>query len=184
MKALDYLLQSWRIDKARPFITRGDRVLDIGCDDGALFRQFGDVIGEGVGMDDDLDAPVETERYRLLPGRFPEDLPSDEPFQVITLMAVLEHVPEDQQAGLASACASHLAPGGYLVITTPSPLVDPILDALKWLRLIDGMSLEEHYGFEPHQTPAIFEGAGLVLVTSKRFQLGLNNLFVFQRPRA
>ena len=182
MKALDVLLQNWRIDKARPYVAPGARVLDIGCDDGALFRRFAELIGEGVGIDDDLAAPVRSDRYHLIPGHFPQDLEDGRPFDVIALLAVLEHVPEERQHGLAEACAKHLVPGGHLVVTTPSPLVDPILDALKLLRLIDGMALEEHYGFEPAQTPGIFERAGLVLVKARRFQLGLNNLFVFEKP--
>lgn len=184
MKALDRLLQRWRIDKARPYVSPGDRVLDIGCADGALFHRFGELIGRGVGIDDDLSAPVVTERYELRPGTFPEALDDEEPFQVIALLAVLEHVPRERQSVLATGCYDHLAPGGYLVVTTPSPLVDPILDGLKLLRVIDGMALEEHYGFEPGETPAIFTAAGLDLVESKKFQLGLNNLFVFQRPRS
>lgn len=157
-------------------------MLDVGCSEGELFEQFRDRVGEGLGIDDDLDAPIKTERYELVPGTFPESLDDVEPFEVITMMAVLEHVPEERQPIIARACAEHLKPGGYLVITTPAPVVDHILDVLKFLRLIDGMSLEEHFGFEPEQTPGIFTPHGLALVRRKSFQLGLNHLFVFQKP--
>ena len=63
----------------------------------------------------------------------------------------------------------------------PSPLVDPILDALKFLRILDGMSLEEHYGFEVAHTLTIFKKPIFKLVHHKKFQLGLNNLLVFER---
>jgi 2-polyprenyl-3-methyl-5-hydroxy-6-metoxy-1,4-benzoquinol methylase len=181
MKALDRLLQRWRIAKTGPFIAKGSRVLDVGCSDGVLFRQLAERIGEGVGIDDDLETPVKTTNVELLPGTFPESLASREPFDVICMLAVLEHVPRERQPAVARGCAELLRPGGYLVITTPEPVVDHILDALKFLRLIDGMSLDEHYGFEPRETPAIFEGHGLKLVRRRRFQLGLNNLFVFRR---
>jgi hypothetical protein len=46
------------------------------------------------------------------------------------------------------------------------------------------MSLEEHYGFEPSVVPALFGVADMRLVKASVFQLGCNNLFVFQRPAA
>ena len=181
MKAVDRWLQSWRIRKARPFIAGGARVLDLGCADGALFRQLGQRIGEGVGLDPDLGSPVERPGYRLVPGSFPEDLEGEAPFDVITMLAVLEHIPAEGQQRMARGCSKHLRPGGHLVVTTPSPLVDPILEVLATLRVIDGMSLDQHYGFEPEVTPRIFSGHGLKLVKARRFQLGLNHLFVFRQ---
>ncbi len=181
MKAFDHWLQRQRIAKAAPWIPHGSRVLDIGCADGALFHQLGDRIRAGVGIDSDLAQRTVHERYELIPGTFPEALAQCEPFDTITLLAVLEHVPLERQADLARACARQLAPGGHLVITAPGPLVDPVLDALKFLRVIDGMALEEHYGFEPSDTPKIFEAHGFELVKARRFQLGLNHLFVFRR---
>ena len=116
-------------------------------------------------------------------GAFPHDLPSQtDLFDAITLLAVLEHIPESEMAAFSKALGDKLAPGGFLVITVPGPAVDHILAALKTLRLIDGMSLEEHHGFKTEQTPAIFEAVGLSLVTHRRFQFGLNNLFVFKKP--
>ena len=59
--------------------------------------------------------------------------------------------------------------------------MDPILDVLIRLRLAHGMDLEAHHGFEPRATPAIFEPHGFQLERARRFQLGLNTLFVFRR---
>ena len=63
-------------------------------------------------------------------------------------------------------------------------MVEEIEDVLIRLRIIDGMHEEEHHGFQPSQTPEIFERAGFALETNRRFQLGLNNLFVFTKPKA
>jgi SAM-dependent methyltransferase len=181
MKAIDRMLQKWRISMVRPYIAPGSRVLDIGCADGELFRSIG-CIGEGVGIDPDLHpSAISSGRAMLLRGLFPHALPDDRPFDVITLLAVLEHVPPELQGELALACASYLKPGGHLVITVPAPAVDAILVGLRWLRLIHGMALEQHYGYDPSQTPAIFAVPGMELLHARRFQLGLNNLFVFKK---
>jgi SAM-dependent methyltransferase len=181
VKTIDRLLQRWRISKVKPYVAPGARLLDIGCADGELFRRIAGV-GEGVGVDPDLPARTATlPNAVLVKGLFPRDLPDQRPFDVITLLAVLEHVPPAAQGSLALQCARHLKPGGHLVVTVPSPFVDYILAALKWLRLIHGMALEQHYGYDPCQTAALFAVAGLELVSARRFQLGLNHLFVFKK---
>jgi len=184
MKASDRALQRWRIAKARRYIEPGFRVLDIGCADGALFELLGGGFAQGVGIDSDIPAPRSFPTYQLVPGTFPDALPAGKPFDVITLLAVLEHVPVAQQPKFAEACWTHLKPGGYLVVTVPSPLVDPIIDLLKALRLLDGMDVGHHYGFDARQTPQVFASAGFSLVEHRRFQLGLNNLFVFKKTSA
>ncbi len=183
MTGLDRLIQRWRIAQALRWIPQGARVCDIGTADGALFRQAGARVGEGIGIDPDVPAPTMLGQARLVPGLFPAALPrGSAPFDVITLLAVLEHVPREVQPVLARDIHSWLRPGGRVVITVPSPFVDRILDVLRALRLVDGMSLEQHFGFDPSETPTVFGGAGLRLVAHRTFQLGLNHLFVFERP--
>lgn len=181
MRTIDRILQRWRIAKTRPYVASGARVLDIGCADGALFRQLKSRIGEGVGIDPYLDRSVDMDHCRLIAGWFPKDLPDPRQFDVITMLAILEHIPAKDHPQLAADCARFLKPGGYLVITVPSPIVDRLLSLLNFMRLIDGMSLEEHYGFDASKTPSIFSVGGLMLVKAEKFQLGLNNLFVFTR---
>jgi hypothetical protein len=41
------------------------------------------------------------------------------------------------------------------VVTVPAAWVDYVLAALKWRRLIKGISLEQHRGFEARSTPKI-----------------------------
>jgi SAM-dependent methyltransferase len=181
MKPIDRLLQRWRINKVRPFIAPGARVLDIGCADGELFRRIPG-IAEGVGIDPNLPQPECTcHRALLLKGYYPHALRDDRPFDVITLLAVLEHVQPQQQKTLALACARHLKPGGHLVITVPSPSADIILAVLRRLSLIHGMELEQHYGYDPSMTAGLFAMPDLELTVARRFQLGLNNLFVFKK---
>jgi SAM-dependent methyltransferase len=181
VKPIDRVLQRWRIDTARAYLRPEDRILDIGCADRSLYDRLG-TCREYVGIDPGLDADMRLDRGMLIRGRFPAALPGAEPFDAITLLAVLEHVPPAEQPGLASDCARHLRPGGRLILTVPSPAVDRILAVLKALRLIDGMSLEQHYGFRTESVPSLFGAAGLQLAVARKFQLGLNNLFLFQMP--
>jgi 2-polyprenyl-3-methyl-5-hydroxy-6-metoxy-1,4-benzoquinol methylase len=181
MTPVDNALQRWRIAKAAQHIAPGARVLDIGSGDGALFQALGDKLGSGLGLEPTLKADKDLGRIQFKTGCFPEAIPADsEPFDVITMLAVLEHFPNDAYAGLGLSCARFLKPDGRLIITVPSPVVDHILVVLKWFRLIDGMSLEEHHGYDTKRTRIVFQPQ-FRLVRHQRFQLGLNNLFVFEK---
>lgn len=98
------------------------------------------------------------------------------------MLAVLEHV--DNPTVLATECERILAPGGRLVLTVPHPTVDIVLDALMFLGIADGMAAEEHHGFDVAGTRSLFETAKLSLYRERRFQLGLNRLYVFEKPRS
>ena len=173
------MLQRWRIAVAAPWIPRGARVLDVGCADGALFAVLHGKITGGVGIDPDVQ-PSEHAGVRLVRGLFPDDAP-DERFDAITMLAVIEHLPAAGHATVGAAAARRLSAGGRLIVTVPEPAVDRIVDLLQRLRLADGMSLHEHHGFKTAATRAIFEPAGFRLIRHRRFELGLNNLFVFER---
>jgi SAM-dependent methyltransferase len=180
MTPLDRILQRWRIRRAIVHLPRRSRVLDIGADDGILLRETCAV--DSVGIDPNVPHDSTHEFGRMIRGSFPDDLPNHKPFDAIALLAVLEHIPRESQDSFAGACARHLAPGGRLVLTVPSPHVDRILSLLMALRLVDGMSVDQHFGYDVRETRGLFERAGLRLIRHERFQLGLNNLFVFERP--
>jgi 2-polyprenyl-3-methyl-5-hydroxy-6-metoxy-1,4-benzoquinol methylase len=181
MKWTDRVVQRWRITKVLPYIRTGARVLDIGSADGALFRQAPQLGEECLGIDPTLRATVTTPKFRLIPGLFPKDMPLTTPFDVITMLAVLEHFPESMYRSVAEGCARFLKPQGLLLITVPSPAVDTIVKWLAALRVIDGMSLEEHHEYEVNRTQEIFPACWFQLIHRATFQLGLNNLFVFRR---
>jgi ubiquinone/menaquinone biosynthesis C-methylase UbiE len=180
MRALDRFLQSWRIRKARPWIPGGARVLDIGCHQGELFQSLGEQIGPSVGYDP-LANSANAGRHSLVPEIFsqPSSFP-DACFDVVIMLATLEHVQD--KAPLAREFFRILRPRGRVIVTVPSSRVDTILGILHRFGLIEGMSLEEHHGFDPRTTPEIFAPHGFQLERRARFQLGLNYLFVFRRP--
>lgn len=181
MRWLDRKIRDARFARAKPFVDAGDDVLDVGCADGEMFRQWDALIGRGVGIDPDIDAPTALGRHQLVPGSFPDDVDDDLRTDVVVMLAVLEHVPPEKFQPIAETCARILRPGGRVVVTVPSPVVDRILDVLIRLRVLDGMHADEHHGFVPSDTREIFGGDAFELVCDRRFQFGLNNLYVFRR---
>jgi 2-polyprenyl-3-methyl-5-hydroxy-6-metoxy-1,4-benzoquinol methylase len=180
MKALDRELQRQRIAKALPFVEPGSKVLDIGCSDGAFFAAAGAKVAGGVGIDLQQPDGWIGEPHELRVGAFPDVLHPGETFDAIVALAVIEHVPEDDLAVWAKVIPEHVEPGGRLIVTTPSPRVDEILHVLMRLHILDGMEAHEHHGFDPRTVPDIFGSDALVLDVRRRFQLGLNYLFVFR----
>jgi hypothetical protein len=181
MKALDRFIQRWRMRQAMRFIPARARVIDIGAHEGELFLALGRRLQEGFGIEPLRKDVLRDARFTIAPGFFPATRPPDGNWDAVTMLAVLEHVPMKEQPALAAACHELLKPGGRVIVTVPAKAVDHILAALRFLRLIDGMSLEEHYGFEPADTERIFAPPRFRRLHRSRFQGGLNHLFVFER---
>ena len=184
MTLLDRILQNWRVDKASRFLIPGMKVLDLGSADGVLFARHGGCGSGSMGIDPALAADGRAANgFRQTRGFFPQDMPKDAGvFDAVVMLAVLEHFPNDQHGVLANGIANCLRPGGLLIITVPSAIVDHILNVLTTLRLVHGMALEEHHGYEVCHTPMIFSPPRFRLLKRQKFQLGVNNLFVFERP--
>jgi len=180
MKIGDYLIQDWRMRISARWILTGSRVLDIGCHQGEFLAFLGKKIIPSIGIDPLLDSAATINHHQLLPWVFRDVLPfKEQSFDVISLLAVVEHM--DNHKEIAKESWRLLKPGGRVVITVPSSGVDDILEILIFLRFVDGMSLEEHHGFRVKELLGIFEKEGFFLKVWKKFQLGLNNLIVFER---
>ena len=181
MRRLDRILQRWRARVAQPWVPDGARVLDIGCHRGEFLAALGSRIGPSVGLDP-LAVPGRAPGHELRAEAFRAPLPFPAgSFDAVVLLATLEHI--RRKGPLVRECARLLRPDGRVVLTVPSPWVDRIVPVLAACRLADGMSLEEHHGFMPGHAPRLFADAALDLEHHRRFQLGLNHLYVFRKPR-
>lgn len=181
MKLLDKWLQQWRTNKAINEILHPSKVLDVGCYDAIVLEKLyhKKKLINGIGIDP-LIQPTAKNNYQIIQGWFPNDLPPDlQTFDVITLIAVLEHIPANDLNHFIQNIYKHLKPNGKVIITVPNPLVDIILKWLMRFKILDGMSVQEHYGFDVSSTPQLFSQVGFELHKHRTFQLGLNNLFVF-----
>ncbi len=180
MRVGDYLIQLWRMQVAARWIPQGSRVLDIGCHQGEFLLWLGGKIAPSVGFDPLYKETSSSGNHQFFACNFQEGLPfEDNSFDAVVLLATIEHIHE--KSIIARESARLLRPGGRIIITVPSLLVDKILDLLLFLRIVDGMSLEEHHGFLPDELPGIFIPEGFRLEKNRKFQFGLNNLYVFER---
>lgn len=162
-------LKDERLGAVLPHVS--GRLLDIGCGEGnELVTRYD---GQGVGADvypwEGVDVLCDTRRTPF----------RDSSFDTVTMMAVLNHVP-DRQAVLRE-CARVLGPGGKIVLTMISPLVGIVRHKLApWDRDQHDrrMASGEEYGLRPSRVIKLLETAGFRLLLHRRFVLGLNHLFV------
>src|SRR5262249_31802193 len=148
------------------------RVLDIGCHQGEFLLSIENRIGPSVGLDP-LATPALRGNVTLKAEEFRRPMPyMDGSFDAAVMLATLEHIHDKES--LASELGRLIAPGGRVVITVPAKVVDRIVDVLVKLKLADGMSLDEHHGYDPTKTPEVFAKAGFDVEHHRRFQLGCN----------
>lgn len=181
MNGTDRVLQAMRISQALRWIPPESHLLDVGCADGALFRKATSRVKSGIGVDTEVPSGWPSGPYEFRHGPFPDVVQGEGPFDAVTMLAVIEHVPDDVRKDWVEAIPTLLKPGGRLIITVPAPLVDRILEVGIWLHILHGMDAESHHGFDPDQVPEEFGIPPLRLVRASRFELGLNHLFVFDR---
>lgn len=101
---------------------------------------------------------------------FPENLPVDGPFDIITMCDVLEHI-EDDTASLRAAC-DLLRPGGLLLCTVP---------ALSWLWSDHDRVLHHFRRYNRQQLKTRLENAGLSVMRVSYYTGLLLPFIVLQR---
>lgn len=178
-KPLDEILEYLRFTKVEPYIPKDAALLDVGAGDGNFLQYLNGHLKNAVGIDAHLKQNVEFETCRLVSGYFPRDFKADTTFDVITMMAVAEHIPMDVFPCVEKACWKYLKNCGRLIITVQHPRVERLLDKLKLLRIVEGFSIYEHYGFNPDCLPNIFYRWRLI--KRERWGFGCNNLFIFEK---
>jgi len=186
VKALDRALRRYRTRVALRELPSSPRaVFDIGCDDGYLLASIGDDHTRRDGCDPVVSPSAERIGDTVLKGFFPEVVIESAPFyepgdyDALTALAVFEHFEAEHFHQASPVLAEMLSDSGRLVATVPHPFVDTILHVLMFLRVIDGQEAHQHHGFDPRTLADHLPD--LRLVKRRRFQLGLNYLFVFER---
>lgn len=179
MRFMDRLLQKWRIKIASPWAPLNGTILDIGCHQGELLDSLGNSIKQSFGYDPTYLASNKNLRHVFFSEQFKENPNLHNFIDAVFLLAVLEHV--DDKLSLISGITKTLKKNGIVVLTIPEKKTDHIINFLISIRVLDGMAIEEHHGFNPKLTRPLFENNGYSLIFHKKFQLGFNNLFVFKK---
>jgi SAM-dependent methyltransferase len=181
---LESTLARFRARKAESLIRpdqRAGRILDFGCGSFPYFLSNVS-FGEKYGLDKMVGATSNGELagVRLAPfdiydaSRLPFD---DGFFDVVTMLAVFEHIRVDRLELLITEIHRVLKPGGAYIMTTPSGWTGPILDALKIVGMVSREEIDEHEdSYSGAKIRAImartpFEGAKTRL---GYFELGMN----------
>jgi SAM-dependent methyltransferase len=179
---LDHFIAKLRFRAAYPHIRSGSRVCDLGCGLEAAFLNYaGDKISHGVGVDDQVEDGVRGRWWRVH-GDITAPLPVESgQFDHVVMLAVLEHLREPES--VLREAYRILAPGGSLILTWPSEMVDPILKVLHGLGLVsDEMESDEHQTRIPAETlRTMLQRIGFQKFVHERFEFGLNNLMVASR---
>jgi hypothetical protein len=176
---IDRLLQIFRFQAVAPYVKENTFVLDIGTDDGAFFNYFKTVTG--VGIDPQPKIKFNKRSVTIQKGSFPGLNLQKTIFDAIVMLAVLEHIPEEKLNLVSEECGALLKINGLVLITVPSRKVDSILRVLKKVKLVEAATLDQHYGFDVKLVEKLFNSSHFKLLVKRKFQLGLNNLFVFQK---
>lgn len=182
---IDRQIAHMRFREAYRHIRKGSRVCDLGCGlEGAFLNYAAERIAEGTGIDDQVTEGAPS-RWKLLRADLQGPLPlADGAYDHVVMLAVLEHL--RQPEGVLRECHRVLAPGGTLILTWPSSVVDPILGVLHALGLIsDEMESDEHQKrIAVNVLKEMLTKIGFDGFLHKRFELGMNNLMVAERSKA
>ena len=179
---IDHFIARMRFRAAYPHVRPGSRVCDLGCGLESAFLDFAaDRIASGMGVDDQVENGARG-RWQRVKANLREPLPfPDGQFDHVVMLAVLEHLTEPEK--VLREAHRVIAPGGSLIMTWPSSMVDPLLNALHALRWIsDEMESDEHQKRIPVDTlQKMLQGIGFRGFIHRRFEFGLNNLMVASR---
>ena len=183
---VDHFIARMRFRAALPHVRANARVCDLGCGLEAAFLHFAaDRIASGVGVDDQVKESPERDNgsFRLVHADITSPLPlPTASFDHVVMLAVFEHLPKPEP--VLREAHRLLIPGGTLIMTWPSAMVDPILNFMHTFRMIsDEMESDEHQKRRPvSEIQTMLRGIGFNSFYHRHFEFGLNHLMVATKP--
>src|SRR6476469_2356369 len=141
---LEPILRWMRLQRVISQIPPNSTVLDVGCGRAAAFlKAIAPRIHQGFGVDFKVDT-VQFSNIKTLQFKFDGSLPfEDASFDVVTMLAVLEHIEHERQ--MLQEIYRVLKPNGKLIITVPSVWSQPILEFLAYrLKIVSEAEIRDH----------------------------------------
>jgi len=175
--------RAWMANSFIPPRMRQGRILDIGCGSFPHFLQHTE-FAEKYGIDKSL-SDMTIERFKekniLLSNSDIENegtIPfSDGYFNVVTMLAVIEHIETEKAIGILNEVCRILNKGGLFIITTPAEWTDGLLRSMAKMHLVSPDEISEHKAtYTPQKIIAILEDAGFQkeLIRTGYFELFMN----------
>lgn len=174
---LEPILRELRVRRVIAYIPPGAQLLDIGCGRSATFlKAISRQIAQGIGVDAKVQ-PMQLGNLQIIQQRLTDELPFEaDRFDVVTMLAVLEHL-EDEQP-ILQEIRRVLKPDGRLILTVPSVWAQPVLEFLAYrLKLVDEAEICEHqrYYHRARLHQVLIDDAQFRRFEHRYFQLGMNN---------
>jgi 2-polyprenyl-3-methyl-5-hydroxy-6-metoxy-1,4-benzoquinol methylase len=176
---LSTLVERWRLQKAAQYIYANDTVLDLACGEGNLIAYLSPT-ARYLGIDVS-DSSIRAARRRYPSRQFilgdltQLELDAFKPFDVVVILAFLEHLPVPST--VVASAAAVLTTGGRIIITTPSPHGRKIHALGAQLGLFSRDAAREHYTFlNKEELRRIGQSCRLEMIVYRRFMFGFNQL--------
>ncbi|UCH96101.1 MAG: class I SAM-dependent methyltransferase [Candidatus Aminicenantes bacterium] len=152
-----------------PGSLRKGRLLDIGCGVYPYFllntifnERYGIDQSPGITRSREVSSAGNSLDLRQWDFGREADLPfGDDFFDVVTMLAVFEHIDRTHIGRLVSEIHRVLKKGGLFIITTPAPWTDRLLRLLARLKLVSPVEIRDHKDTYSHKKIIrILEGSG------------------------
>lgn len=184
MPLLTKFLVGSRMKKIEPYIS-GD-VLDLGCNNAAVYQQHSAKIERYAGVD------ISQDNVSLLGASFPNasfysrDLDEDrldfgDSFDVVLMVALIERL--FNQKHIMKQVFSTLKPGGRVVITTPTPFDNDVVHKIgASLGLFSRVAAADHIVvFNKKRLGLLAQETGFLVDEYRTFQFGCNQLCILKK---